>query len=377
MKIDSIEISVFELPMHRSTIRSMETETESGPPWLGASASSGLVNVQIIRVRTDEGVDGICTVGDWRYTEMHPQQLGQLRQLAIGENPLNRERLYSKLRSAARFYDQAWFGGFDNCLWDIAGKVSGLPVAQLLGGAKQRVQAYYNITGNSLTELVKDGETALENGYEVLKDHLPYDAKKNIRLFHELRKSFGDQVGLMHDAALTQYSYEEALKVGRALEAEDFIWLEEPLPDRQLENYVRLTDALDIPVAGAETLMHDPELTALWLRSGAVDVLRVNGRHGTTPVLKLANFAEMHHANVEPNTYGPLFGLVHAHLNCGIGNIRWFETSPPFDGAKMGEEIGLLNPVAPRDGWVSFPDAPGWGAEWDWKQFERKRVATL
>ncbi|MCH8309596.1 MAG: hypothetical protein IIB17_03765 [Chloroflexi bacterium] len=377
MKIDSIEISVFELPMYRSTIRSMETETESGPPWLGASASSGLVNVQIIRVRTDEGVDGICTVGDWRYTEMHPQQLGQLRQLAIGENPLNRERLYSKLRSAARFYDQAWFGGFDNCLWDIAGKVSGLPVAQLLGGAKQRVQAYYNITGNSLTELVKNGETALENGYEVLKDHLPYDAKENIRLFHELRKSFGDQVGLMHDAALTQYSYEEALKVGRALEAEDFIWLEEPLPDRQLENYVRLTDALDIPVAGAETLMHDPELTALWLRSGAVDVLRVNGRHGTTPVLKLANFAEMHHANVEPNTYGPLFGLVHAHLNCGIGNIRWFETSPPFDGAKMGEEIGLLNPVAPRDGWVSFPDAPGWGAEWDWKQFERKRVATL
>ncbi|MCH7801014.1 MAG: hypothetical protein IIC24_05645 [Chloroflexi bacterium] len=377
MKIDSIEISVFELPMYRSTIRSMETETESGPPWLGASASSGLVNVQIIRVRTDEGVDGICTVGDWRYTEMHPQQLGQLRQLAIGENPLNRERLYSKLRSAARFYDQAWFGGFDNCLWDIAGKVSGLPVAQLLGGAKQRVQAYYNITGNSLTELVKNGETALENGYEVLKDHLPYDAKKNIRLFHELRKSFGDQVGLMHDAALTQYSYEEALKVGRALEAEDFIWLEEPLPDRQLENYVRLTDALDIPVAGAETLMHDPELTALWLRSGAVDVLRVNGRHGTTPVLKLANFAEMHHANVEPNTYGPLFGLVHAHLNCGIGNIRWFETSPPFDGAKMGEEIGLLNPVVPQDGWVTFPDTPGWGAEWDWNQFEKKRVATL
>ena len=377
MKIDSIEISVFELPMYRSTIRSMETETESGPPWLGASASSGLVNVQIIRVRTDEGVDGVCTVGDWRYTEMNPQQLDQLRNLTIGEDPLNRERLYSKLRSVARFYDQAWFGGFDNCLWDIAGKVSGLPVAQLLGGAKPRVQAYYNITGSSLDALVRDGESALANGYTVLKDHLPYDAKENIRLFHELRQAFGDQVGLMHDAALTQYTYEEALKVGRALEEEDFIWLEEPLPDRQFENYIRLTDALDIPVAGAETLMHDPELSALWLRSSAVDVLRVNGRHGTTPLLKLANFAEMHHANVESNTYGPLFGLVHAHVNCGIGNIRWFETSPPFDGASMGEEIGLLNPVVPRDGWVSFPDAPGWGAEWDWKQFEKKRVATL
>ena len=377
MKIESIEISVFELPMYRSTIRAMNTGTASAPRWQSSSASSGLIPVQIIHVKTDEGVEGICTVGDWRYTEMTPQQLDQLRQVTIGEDPLNRERIYSKLRSVARFYDPAWFGGFDNCLWDIAGKVSGLPVAQLLGGAKDRVQAYFNITGGSLEALVESGESALEDGFTVLKDHLPYGAKENIRLFHELRKSFGDDVGLMHDAALTSYSYEEALKVGRALEEAEFIWLEEPLPDRQLENYVRLSDALDIPVAGAETLMHDPELSALWLRSGAVDVLRVHGRHGTTPLLKLANFAEMHNANVEPNAYGPLFGLVHAHLNCGIGNIRWFETSPPFEGAKMAEEIGLMNPAVPDEGWVTFPDAPGWGAEWDWKQFENKRVATL
>lgn len=377
MKIESIEISVFELPMYPPTIRLADTGKEGVRLLQRKGASGGLVPVQVIRVRTDDGVEGICTVGDWRYTEMQPQQLNQLREIAIGENPLNRELLYSKLCSVARFYDPAWFGGFDNCLWDIAGKVSGLPVAQLLGGAKERVQAYYNIIGDSLAELVSDGESALEDGFTVLKDHLPYSARENIRLFHELRKSFGDDVGLMHDAALTKYTYQEALKVGRALEEDDFIWLEEPLPDRQLENYVRLTDALDIPVAGAETLMHDPELGALWLRSGAVDVLRVNGRHGTTPLLKLANFAEMHDANVEPNTYGPLFGLVHAHLGCGIGNIHWFETSPPFDGAKMGEEIGLLNPVVPHEGWVSFPDAPGWGAEWDWKQFEKKRVAVL
>jgi L-alanine-DL-glutamate epimerase-like enolase superfamily enzyme len=43
----------------------------------------------------------------------------------------------------------------------------------------------------------------------------------------------------------------------------------------------------------------------------------------------------------------------------------------------MGEEIGMMNPAVPRDGWVSYPDSPGWGADWDWKQFEKKRVATL
>ena len=120
MKIDSIEISVFELPMYQSTIRLLDAASESGTLGQGAGSSRNLVPVQVIHVRTDEGVDGVCTVGDWRYTEMNPQQLAHLRQLAIGENPLNKERLYSKLRSVARFYDPAWFGGFDNCLWDIA-----------------------------------------------------------------------------------------------------------------------------------------------------------------------------------------------------------------------------------------------------------------
>ena len=43
----------------------------------------------------------------------------------------------------------------------------------------------------------------------------------------------------------------------------------------------------------------------------------------------------------------------------------------------MGKEIGLLNPVVPVNGSVTYPESPGWGAEWDWKQFEKKRVAVL
>ena len=43
----------------------------------------------------------------------------------------------------------------------------------------------------------------------------------------------------------------------------------------------------------------------------------------------------------------------------------------------MGEEIGLLNPIRPVMGWVTPPKGPGWGAEWDWKRFKSKRVATL
>jgi L-alanine-DL-glutamate epimerase-like enolase superfamily enzyme len=377
MKIESIEISVFELPMYPTTTQVVEFGEASANRWKQAFPSGGDVPVQVVKVVTTDGAEGICTVGDWRYTELTWQQIATLRELAIGEDPLDRERLWSKLNAASRFLNPVWWGGFDNCLWDIAGKVAGKPVAELLGGSRTSATAYYNTAGTSVDELVRDGEKGLEAGFSTLKDHLAFSFNDNISAFERFRTTFGSHVGLMHDAALASYNYEEALEVGRALESTGFIWFEEPIDDRLHAQNVELCRLLKIPIAGAETLMHDPQLAELWLTTGAVDVLRVHARHGTTAVQRLATAAAKFGKNVEPNAYGPLFGIVHAHVACGIENIAWFETAPPQNGAAMGEEIGLLNPVRPVVGEVSYPNGPGWGAEWDWKRFESKRVAVL
>lgn len=377
MKITSIEISVFELPISPATTHLIESAPAPDLRWKPEFLGGDPVPVQVIRVSTDEGIDGVCTVGDWRYTEMTWRQLAQLRELAIGEDPLNRDRLNSKLNAASRFFEPGWFGGFDNCLWDIAGKAADVPVAELLGGARTRIQAYYNTAGSTSDELVRDGQAALEAGFTVLKDHLAFSVDENIRVFERFRTEFGEDVGLMHDAALVNYDFDEALRIGKLLEQLDFIWYEEPIDDRDHENNVRLCEELEIPIAGAETLMNDPQLGRLWLTTKAVDILRVHARHGTTPLQKTALFAAELGANVEPNAYGPLFGLVHAHINCGVDNIAWFENAPPPNGAEIGEEIGLINPIRPDKGWVTYPEGSGWGAEWDWKQFNKNRVAVL
>jgi L-alanine-DL-glutamate epimerase-like enolase superfamily enzyme len=377
MKITSIEISVFELPMYPATTPIVPYGSPESPRWKPAFPEGGNVPVQVIRVFTDEGIDGTCTVGDWRYTEMGWRELAQLRELAIGEDPLDRDRLHSKLSAAGRFFSSGWFGGFDNCLWDIAGKAAGVPVATLLGGAREKVQAYYNTAGSTADELLRDCELGIEAGFTVLKDHLAFSYEENIRVFDLFRSHVGPEIGLMHDAALANYDFKEALAVGNALQQSDFIWFEEPINDRDHQNNITLCDQLDIPIAGAETLMHEPDLGKLWLKTGAVDILRVNARHGTTPLVQTAEYAAKLGANVEPNSYGPLFGLVHAHTNCGVENIAWFENAPPSNGAEMGEEIGLMNPIRPTNGWVTYPQSPGWGAEWDWKRFEQKRIAVL
>ena len=124
-------------------------------------------------------------------------------------------------------------------------------------------------------------------------------------------------------------------------------------------------------------MMGDVDLSALWLISGATDHLRANARHGTTPLMKLAHLAELHQSNVELNGPGGLFGLVHAHLVCAIRNTSYYEYFPGGSRDEAGKEIGLLNPPLPVDGHIAPPDAPGWGAEWDWDYFQKVRVAEL
>ena len=250
-------------------------------------------------------------------------------------------------------------------------------MAELLGGARTNASAYYNTAGSTLEELIEDGYAGIDAGFTTLKDHLAFDFTTNISAVQAFRKEFGPTVGLMHEAALASYDFDEALDVGKALESTNFIWFEEPIDDRLHAQNKRLCDLLTIPIASAETLMHDPTLGEMWLRTGATDVLRVNARHGLTAIDRLAKIANQIGTNVEPNSYGPLFGLVHAHVVCGIKNVAWFETAPPDGGAEMGEQIGLLNPVRPLKGQVSYPDAPGLGYEWDRVRFEKQRVAVL
>ena len=165
--------------------------------------------------------------------------------------------------------------------------------------------------------------------------------------------------------------------MGRALEELAFLWFEEPLSDRDQAGLQRLCRELDIPVAGAETLMHDRELCAQWLLSDTVDVLRGNARHGVTPLLELARLAAERSTTVELNGPGGLFGLVHAHLCCAIPNTTYYEYFPGGSRDVAGKEIGLTNPPVPVAGTISPPPGPGWGAEWDWAYVRRHRVATL
>ena len=380
MKITEISASVFKLPTQTPYFNLTQEERNGRSMWRNVPVGKRTDEVHVLHVYTDQGVEGRCTVGDARYTTMRQVDLEHLRHLAIGENPLNRKRLNSKLNSATRhiFTMPSWYGAFDNCLWDIAGQAQQRPVYKLIGEQRPKAPAYYNYrSAGDLQSALDDIQSAIDSGFTAVKDHLSFDIETNIQWFNSVRHAVGDDIDIMHDAAGAKYDLREAIRAGNVLHELGYLWFEEPIPDRSFDQLRQLANGVNIPILACETLMHEPEISAIWLEQGACDILRANARNGTTATLNLGERAASRNANIELNGPGGLFGLVHAHLACAISNTTFYEYFPGGTRDDIGKEIGLTNPPIPVNGNVQPPDLPGWGAQWDEHYFDSKRVATL
>ena len=379
MKVERIELSVFELPSNTPRFALDEERLPDGRRrWRRRRVHTPVDEIHVLHVWTDDGTQGVCTVGDARYPTLRADELEALRILTVGEDAAGRERLCDKLDAATRglFTRPGWFGAFDNCLWDIAGKAAGLPVCELAGRARPACPAYFNFGGPTPERAAENAAAAVARGFRGVKDHFGGTGADNEAWFRAARAALGPDVDLMHDAAGCDYTLDEAIAVARILEELDYLWFEEPLADRDLQGLQRLCSAVAVPVLAPETLMHDFELSRAWLLAGATDRLRVNARLGFTRTLQLANLAQQRGTTVEANGPGGLFGLVHAHLVCTVDNTTYYEYFPDGSRDEAGTQIGLLNPPVPADGVIAPPTGPGWGAEWDRAWFEKKRSAV-
>lgn len=326
--------------------------------------------VRFIQVTTDEGIVSRCS------TLMTKVEFDRLRPMVVGEDPLEREKLFQTLYFT-RHIRRGWSGAFDNCLWDIAGKVAGLPVYSLIGRTRDRFPAYHTGGRRELEGYLADIERGQEaSGMQAYKFHSYRNGKEDLPILTGVREAVGPDFALMHDP-VCHYTLRDAIKMGHVMEELDFVWLEEPMHEARMDHYQVLCREMTIPIMATETLMHDMVLAGQWLIQGATDLLRANARNGTTQVLKMANFAELHGTNVEINHVAGLYGLIHTHLGCSIANTTYFEAFSPEPDAlrKQGEMWGLLNAPLIEDGCLTPADAPGWGAEWDEKRFESLVVA--
>lgn len=320
----------------------------------------------MMRIRTDENIESMGVFAtswgkehlEWEARTFKLQWAPEL----VGADALNREYLWQKMWMARRYFhvtSTAPIVLIDTLLWDIAGQRADLPVHKLLGGCRDRVPAYLTETGIPFEETLKSAQRAVDEGYKGFKDHSMLGVEQNLALASEIRSVVGDDLVLMHDP-VQQYSVEDAIKVSRRLEELDYLWIEEPLPEFDINGLKKLSDAVELPVMALESIPGNPYLATPYLSADAIDIVRQTGL-GITGQMKLANLAEMFGKNCHGGN---------PHVVAAITNDDWWEVSAwsptSKDRALEAAFTGLIRDTTRvEDGYMYVPQTAGLGREID------------
>jgi L-alanine-DL-glutamate epimerase-like enolase superfamily enzyme len=191
-----------------------------------------------------------------------------------------------------------------------------------------------------------------------------------------VREAVGDAFCLMLDSTWS-YRYDQALRVGRAIEDLGFYWYEDPLADDDLFGCIRLREKLDIPLMATEYAPGGFTNYVPWILNRATDYLRgdVAVKGGVTALLKTAHLAEAFGMNFEVHHGGnSLNNVANLHVIMAIRNCEYFEVLLP-DGA---QKYGLVEDIeVDAQGLVHAPTAPGLGYPIDFELIERTKVGTI
>jgi L-alanine-DL-glutamate epimerase-like enolase superfamily enzyme len=374
MKIQDIEVILFR---YRS--KSVRDAEGHGHPGEEHEALASLTHIS-----TDQGVDGY-SMGGW------PMMIDLARQTLVGEDPLDRERIWQRLRRFQRMRDLALhdrhLSAIDQALWDLFGRLVGLPVYKLMGAYRDRVPAYASTMcgddipgGLDTPERYADfAEACVEQGYRAFKLHTwmpPFgpDPRRDVGACQAVRKRVGPDIHLMLDCS-HDYSRAEALYIGRALEELDFHWFEEPMNERSMSSYIWLTEQLDIPVVGPETAGGLFYTRAEWIVNHATDISRYGvDLGGLTAMAKCVHLCEAHGVALE--VHGGGHGNLHALGAMGIPG-EYYERGllhPCYDYEAAQPWLATRVDAIDAGGCVHVPQSPGLGLDLDWDYINANRV---
>ena len=216
MKIQQIKVNLVRLPLEE--------------PLVGAPYMPGMLREFFtVQAQTDEGIEGIGVTGfGGKLVRALRAAIEDFGELIRGDDPLRTEQMIAKLRAASALCGPGGIAALaisaiDIALWDIRGKASGVPLARLLGGLRDKVPAYASgaLTRTTPNDKLERAASALvEKGYRQIKTQMavegltPTQEVERIRL---IRDAVGPDVNLMVDIN-QRWSVAEAISIGHRVE---------------------------------------------------------------------------------------------------------------------------------------------------------------
>jgi L-alanine-DL-glutamate epimerase-like enolase superfamily enzyme len=291
-----------------------------------------------------------------------PAQFAHAHEVApvlIGEDPNDIARLWTKLVWAGASVGRSGastqaIAAIDNALWDLKGKRAGLSISKLLGAQHNTVRTY-NTSGGFLhtpIEGVLDNATkSIERGLGGIKIKVGQpDTALDLSRVRALREHVGDSFPIMVDAN-QQWDRPTAMRMGRALEEFNLVWIEEPLDAYDVVGHADLAARLDTAIASGEMLTSVREHQDL-IAARAVDIIQPDAPRigGITQFVRLLALADEAGLDLAPH-----FAMeLHVHLASTYPREPWvehFEWLEPL----FNERIDIA------DGRMVVPTTPGVG----------------
>ena len=371
MKITRIETIPIRVPIKpQFAIRSGRGGSHTVSPFL------------LVKVHTDEGLIGIgessCTPrwsGEDQFTGAHLIH-AYLEPLLIGENPAEVEPLTKKFRLAfaANHFTKA---AVEMALWDIAGKASGKPVFELLGGkVREFVPTKWSVSGVEPDKAAQIAKWAIEQGFTAMKVKVGLDAEGDLARVRAVREAVCQDTKLGVDAN-GGWTPAVAIRMLARLCEWGIYFAEQPVPPEDVSHMAEVRKKICVPVIADESICTLQDAMTL-TRLGAADVfsIYVGKAGGIGPAKKIADFAQS----------AGMKGTVGSNLELGVGSAAMVHLAMASRGITAEEfPCDIIGPFYYEDDIVREPlpitpgiakpnDRPGLGVELDDEKVEQYRV---
>ena len=343
--------------------------------------------IRLVKITTDSGLVG------WGETTLEGKPkstvaaVDELADYLMGKDPLRIEHHWQHIYRSA-FYRggnvlMTALSGIDQALWDIAGKHFGVPVYQLLGGAvRDRIRVYAHWGIGSLSD---EGKSSAKERLEWLQEKGGYKAFKSgpggtwrgheppsaidefIERAYLMREWVGPDVELAFDFH-GKMTPALAIEVCQELKGMRPMFVEEPVPQENVDTLKMVSEHVTFPIATGERLLTRWGFREVFEKQ-AVAYIQPDVSHvgGISELKKVANVGEIYYVHVMPHcAIGPVAFSASLHVDAAVPNFLIQEQVDAGLGAGLLKEEWKV-----RDGHIDLPTKPGLGFEIDEHEAEK------
>ena len=337
----------------------------------------------ILKMFTDEGLVGYGEPMNYEHWRVVAQAVEDMAEYLVGKDPLNIEdhwqAMYRSSYSRSMPVLVGALSGIEMAMWDVFGKMVGLPVWKLLGGkVRDRIRVYTGTGGATPEECAENASQKVAEGFRAVKMGASpspvrfVDTPEKIDFMVSRVAAVREAVGYSVDIAVDLHrrlSPTMAAILVKELEPLRPLFAEEPCHPENNEALLALSRGTTVPIATGERHLTRWGFRELIEREMCA-ILQPDIRHcgGMLELKKIAGMAEIHNMAIAPhNAAGPVGVAASVHVMATIPNLLICE-----GGHNRGEGL-FKTPLIFRDGFIELPTEPGLGVDMDDEALEALR----